>query len=70
MKSWVKSAAFGRSSAVTAELSIEYLKPVGVNQEIVVEAFESDEPKGQEFFMPAKFAIVRAQFWLAGAGVS
>ena len=45
-----KVCRFRQARAVTAEMSIEYLKPVGVNQEIVVEAFESDEPKGRNLF--------------------
>jgi uncharacterized protein (TIGR00369 family) len=45
-----KVCRFRQARAVTAEMTIEYLKPVGVNQEIVVEAFEAEEPKGRNLF--------------------
>jgi len=45
-----KVCRFRQARAVTAEMNVEYLKPVGVNQEIVVEAFESEEPRGRNLF--------------------
>ena len=45
-----KVSRFRQTHAVTAEMTVEYLKPIVVNQEIVVEAFESDEPKGRNLF--------------------
>jgi acyl-coenzyme A thioesterase PaaI-like protein len=45
-----KVSRFRQARAVTAEMTIEYLKPVVVDQEIVVEAFESEEPKGRNLF--------------------
>jgi uncharacterized protein (TIGR00369 family) len=45
-----KVCRFRQARAVTAEMNVEYLKPVGVNQEIVVEAYESELPKGRSLF--------------------
>ena len=45
-----KVSRFRQARAVTAEMTIEYLKPIVVNQEIVVEAFESEEPKGRNLY--------------------
>ena len=45
-----KVSRFRQTHAVTAEMTVEYLKPIVVNQEIVVEAFESEEPKGRNLF--------------------
>jgi acyl-coenzyme A thioesterase PaaI-like protein len=45
-----KVCRFRQARAVTAEMTVEYRKPIGVNQEIVVEAFESEEPKGRNLF--------------------
>jgi acyl-coenzyme A thioesterase PaaI-like protein len=45
-----KVCRFRQERAVTAEMTVEYFKPIGVNQEIIVEAFESDEPKGRNLF--------------------
>src|SRR5271154_3401722 len=39
-----KVSRFRETHAVTAEMTIEYLNPIVVNQETVVEAFESEEP--------------------------
>jgi uncharacterized protein (TIGR00369 family) len=48
-----KLCRFSDSRAVTAELSVEYLKPIRVNQEIIVEAFET-ERKGRQLFHQAE----------------
>ncbi len=45
-----KVCRFRQTRAVTASMTVDYLKPIGVNQEIVVEAFETDEPKGRNLF--------------------
>lgn len=45
-----KLSRFRQRHAVTAEMTIEYLKPIVVNHEIVVEAFEAEEPKGRNLF--------------------
>jgi uncharacterized protein (TIGR00369 family) len=44
-----KVCRFRNARAVTAELTVEYLKPVSVDQEIVVEAFETEQ-KGRNLF--------------------
>src|SRR6266852_6321765 len=48
MRSWGRSAGFARC-AVTAELNVEYLKPVDVQNEIVVEGWETEQ-KGRNLF--------------------
>ena len=45
-----KVCRFREVRAVTAELTVEYLKPVKVDQEIVVEGFETDQ-KGRNLFL-------------------
>jgi uncharacterized protein (TIGR00369 family) len=45
-----KVCRFREVRAVTAELSIQYLKPVSVQDEIVVEGWEESEPKGRNMF--------------------
>jgi acyl-coenzyme A thioesterase PaaI-like protein len=46
-----KVCRFREVRAVTAELTVEYLKPVKVDEEIVVEGFETAEPKGRNLFL-------------------
>jgi uncharacterized protein (TIGR00369 family) len=45
-----KVCRFRDARAVTAELTVEYLKPVRVEQEIVVEGCETEQ-KGRNLFM-------------------
>ena len=45
-----KVCRFREARAVTAELTVEYLKPVSVEQEIVVEGRETEQ-KGRNLFM-------------------
>ena len=45
-----KVCRFREVRAVTAELTVEYLKPVKVDQEIVVEGFETEQ-KGRNLFL-------------------
>src|SRR5260370_1197488 len=45
-----KVCRFGEVGAVTAELTVEYLKPVNVEQEIIVEGRETEQ-KGRNIFM-------------------
>jgi uncharacterized protein (TIGR00369 family) len=45
-----KVCRFREARAVTAELSIQYLKPVSVQDEIIVEGWEEEEPKGRNLF--------------------
>lgn len=44
-----KVCRFREVRAVTAELTVEYLKPVGVQEEIVVEGWETEQ-KGRNLF--------------------
>jgi uncharacterized protein (TIGR00369 family) len=44
-----KVCRFREARAVTAQLSVDYLKPIDVEKEIVVEAFE-EEQKGRNLF--------------------
>ena len=45
-----KVCRFREVRAVTAELTVEYLKPVSVAQEIVVEGYEAEQ-KGRNLFL-------------------
>jgi uncharacterized protein (TIGR00369 family) len=45
-----KVCRFREARAVTAELSVQYLKPVSVQDEIVVEGWEESEQKGRDLF--------------------
>ena len=45
-----KVCRFREARAVTAELSVQYLKPVNVRDEIIVEGWEEGEQKGRNLF--------------------
>ena len=45
-----KVCRFREVRAVTAELSVQYLKPVSVQDEIIVEGWEETEQKGRNLF--------------------
>jgi uncharacterized protein (TIGR00369 family) len=45
-----KVCRFREVRAVTAELRVEYLKPVSVQEEIVVEGWEESDQKGRNLF--------------------
>ncbi len=45
-----KACRFREVRAVTAELTVQYLKPVKVHEEIIVEGFETDQ-KGRNLFL-------------------
>jgi uncharacterized protein (TIGR00369 family) len=45
-----KVCRFREVRAVTAELSVQYLKPVNVRDEIIVEGWEESEQKGRNLF--------------------
>jgi acyl-coenzyme A thioesterase PaaI-like protein len=45
-----KVSRFREVRAVTAELTVEYLKPVSVRDEIIVEGWEEAEQKGRNLF--------------------
>jgi acyl-CoA thioesterase FadM len=49
-----KVCRFREVRAVTAELTVEYLKPVKVQDEIVVEGWEEAEQKGRNLFHVAE----------------
>jgi uncharacterized protein (TIGR00369 family) len=53
--------------AVTAELAIEYLKPVPVEQDIVVEAYEV-EKKGRSLFHTAEIRDASGELLARGRG--
>jgi uncharacterized protein (TIGR00369 family) len=45
-----KVCRFREARAVTAELSVQYLRPVNVQDEIMVEGWEESEQKGRNLF--------------------
>lgn len=45
-----KVCRFREVRAVTAEMSVQYLRPVSVQEEILVEGWEESEPKGRNLF--------------------
>ncbi|MGA2095926.1 MAG: PaaI family thioesterase [Candidatus Acidiferrum sp.] len=49
-----KACRFREARAVTAEMTVQYLKPVKVDEEIVVEGYEAEEPKGRNLFLAAE----------------
>jgi acyl-coenzyme A thioesterase PaaI-like protein len=51
---------FRQAHAVTADLQVEYLRPMRVEQDLVVEAFEG---KAATSTMNAKSAIPRGKYW-------
>ncbi|HUE55868.1 MAG TPA: PaaI family thioesterase [Candidatus Udaeobacter sp.] len=62
-----KVCRFREVRAVTAELTVEYLKPVGVNKEIVVEGHEM-EMKGRNLFLAGEIRDVEGQVLARGKG--
>ncbi|HKW56911.1 MAG TPA: PaaI family thioesterase [Candidatus Acidoferrum sp.] len=62
-----KVCRFREVRAVTAELSIEYLKPVKVDQEIVVEGFETDQ-KGRNLFLAGEIRNGTGEVLARGKG--
>jgi uncharacterized protein (TIGR00369 family) len=63
-----KACRFREARAVTAELTVEYLKPVRVDQEILVEGFETDEPKGRNLFFGATIRNAAGDVLARGKG--
>ena len=57
-----KVCRFRDVRAVTAELTVQYLKPVKVDEEIVVEGFETEQ-KGGICFLRARSAMAPANCW-------
>jgi uncharacterized protein (TIGR00369 family) len=62
-----KVCRFREVRAVTAELTVEYLKPVGVNKEIVVEGHEI-ELKGRNLFLAGEIRDAEGQVLARGEG--
>jgi uncharacterized protein (TIGR00369 family) len=71
-----KVCRFREVRAVTAELTVKYLKPVSVREEIVVEGWEESERKGRNLFHVGEIrnsagdllALGKARFVIIGEG--
>jgi len=62
-----KVCRFRDVRAVTAELNVQYLKPVRVDQEITVEGFETDV-KGRNLFLAAEIRNGAGEILAKGTG--
>ena len=62
-----KVCRFRDARAVTAELTVEYLKPIHVEKEIVVEAFEQEQ-KGRSLFQVAEIRNADGEVLARGRG--
>jgi uncharacterized protein (TIGR00369 family) len=62
-----KVCRFREVRAVTAELTVEYLKPVDVEHEIVVEAFEQEQ-KGRNLFQVGEIRNAAGEILARGRG--
>jgi uncharacterized protein (TIGR00369 family) len=62
-----KVCRFREVRAVTAELNVEYLKPVNVENEIVVEGWETDQ-KGRNLFHVGEIRNVSGDVLARGKG--
>jgi uncharacterized protein (TIGR00369 family) len=62
-----KACRFREVRAVTAELTVQYLKPVKVHEEIVVEGFETDQ-KGRNLFLAAEIRNAAGEVLARGTG--
>jgi uncharacterized protein (TIGR00369 family) len=62
-----KVCRFREVRAVTAELTVEYLKPVSVEQEIVVEGREAEQ-KGRNLFMTGEIRNAAGEILAKGRG--
>ncbi len=58
---------FSKARAVTAELTIEYKKPVRVDEEIFVEGWQADQ-NGRNFYHEAEIRNVRGDVLARGKG--
>lgn len=63
-----KVCRFRDVRAVTAELAIQYLKPVKVEEEIVVEGFETDQQKGRNLFLAGEIRDNAGELLARGTG--
>jgi uncharacterized protein (TIGR00369 family) len=62
-----KVCRFREVRAVTAELTVEYLKPVSVNKEIVVEGREIEQ-KGRNLFLSGEIRDAEGEVLARGKG--
>jgi uncharacterized protein (TIGR00369 family) len=62
-----KVCRFREVRAVTAELTVEYLKPVSVEQEIVVEGRETEQ-KGRNLFLAGEIRNAAGEILARGRG--
>ena len=62
-----KVCRFREVRAVTAELTVQYLKPVKVDQEIIVEGFETDQ-KGRNLFLAGEIRNNAGEVLARGTG--
>ncbi|MGC1484205.1 MAG: PaaI family thioesterase [Candidatus Acidiferrum sp.] len=62
-----KVCRFREVRAVTAELTVQYLKPVKVDEEIVVEGFETDQ-KGRNLFLAGEIRNNAGEVLARGTG--
>jgi uncharacterized protein (TIGR00369 family) len=62
-----KVCRFRDARAVTAELTVEYVKPIDVEKEIVVEAFEQ-EHKGRNLFLTGEIRNAAGEVLARGRG--
>jgi uncharacterized protein (TIGR00369 family) len=62
-----KVCRFRDARAVTAELTVEYLKPIYVEKEIVVEAFEQEQ-KGRSLFQVGEIRNADGEVLARGRG--
>jgi len=62
-----KACRFRNARAVTAELTVEFLKPVRVDAEIVVEAFETEQ-KGRNLFYTGEIRNAAGELLARGRG--
>jgi uncharacterized protein (TIGR00369 family) len=64
-----KACRFREVRAVTAEMTIEYLKPVNVEKEIIVEAYEEEHlRKGRNLFYVGEIRSAEGQILARGRG--
>jgi uncharacterized protein (TIGR00369 family) len=62
-----KACRFREVRAVTAELNVQYLKPVKVDEEIVVEGYEADV-KGRNLFLVGEIRNSAGELLAKGTG--
>jgi uncharacterized protein (TIGR00369 family) len=62
-----KVCRFRDVRAVTAELTVQYLKPVKVDEEIVVEGYETDQ-KGRNIFIAGEIRNYAGELLAKGMG--